>query len=149
MSFRRSSLKTIVKNVVSTVEAVGHVHTTLPKTAPGGDISVLVWIPDSDETPATMSRGVGRKVIEYTVHLIVVTVDAKKNVAEGEQAFEDAVDAITEAIRANPQPDASILSFGTTRIRARIDDPRTVGDKESALYRRADISFPVVVHVVG
>jgi hypothetical protein len=149
MSFRRSDLKAITKTVVSTARDVKRVYTTLPKEAPGGDISVLVRIPDSDESSVTMPRPLGRKKVEYDVHLIVVTVDTKKNTSDGEQAFEDAVDAIIEAIRANPQPDERVLAFGVERIRSHIDDPREVGDKESALYRRADITFPVVVHVTG
>jgi hypothetical protein len=148
MSFRRSDLKSIVADVLATVGSVKHVYKARRKVDTVGP-NVLITIPESDETPATMSRGVGRKSIEYTVRLTIVTVDTVKSVETGDAAFESVVDDIIETIRANPQPDPSILAFGVERIRSRIEDPRFTDDKESNIWRGANIVFPVVVHVVG
>jgi hypothetical protein len=148
MSFRRSDLKAIVAGVLATVDSVKHVYKARRKVDSVGP-NVLITIPDTDEESVTMPRPLGRKKVEYTVRLTIVTVDTVKNVDTGDAAFDDVVDDIIEAIRANPQPDPRILAFGVERIRSRIEDPRFTDDKESNIWRGANIVFPVVVHVVG
>jgi hypothetical protein len=150
MSFRRSDLKTIVADVVSSVTSINskHVYKARQKIETTGP-NVVITIPDSDEEGVTMPRPLGRREVEYTVKLSVFVIDTVKNVEKGDAAFEGVVDDIIEAIRANPQPDDRILAFGTQRIRSRIEDPRFTDDKESNIFRGANIVFPVVVHVVG
>lgn len=145
---RRREIREKIAEFLRAIEGVKEVYAAQPKNL-NRFPAIVIRLPQSEETATTMTRGVGRKAIQYRARLDVLDISPDRNAIESELAFDDLVDRITSAIRENYTLGGAVFSAGTQYIRVEMADPLLAGEDQGNVFRLAVIEFDVTDYVVG
>lgn len=143
----RQDVKVAIANVIQTVTSVKTVMTYRSKLAQQAQLPmVTVLLPRSKETRLTQSAPNGKKIVQFTAQLEIVTVDVSAD-GSGQLTFDDVLDAIDAALRANPTLNGSVLASTVEFITTAVGEPYLVNGQTVGLA--AIKQFDVSVQVTG
>lgn len=145
---RRNVKATVRQFLEGNVEGLRSVYEGVVANNRGPFPTVVIRLPNEDEQRVSMPALTGRKSVTTTVRLLVIDVNTEPTV-EAELAFDDLVDRVEAAIRANPTLGVDTVLQVGGRIRTRVAEPVLAGQTQGGVYRGATIEFEVLEHVVG
>jgi hypothetical protein len=149
----RTAVKQALKTVLQSVTGIKTVYTNLPRQQPPNAFPSVVITMEKAHEEAVTKGDPGRRWIHYTVTLYIQSIDANPDEIASQQAFEDLLDAIDTALRANKQltgytGDGQMLMSAWKYIDTDIFQPQIAGNGQ-AVTMRAIKTFDVVVEIIG
>jgi hypothetical protein len=141
----RNDIKELVKTAISGVSGIAAVYTHRPKIQ-NQFPAVVIHLPKADETRVSASAPIGKKKVVYTAQLEVFTIDQTPD-GSGQVAFEDILDEIDIALRADPQFGGAVLAAGVEYIKTVVAPPQLVNGQNIAIL--AVKTFDITVMVTG
>lgn len=142
----RTTIKQSIKTILSGVSGINSVYTNLPRQQAQFP-SVVITMEKAHEEAVTKGDP-GRRWIHYTITLYIQSIDANPDEIASQQAFEDLLDAMDVALRANKTLGGTVLMSAWKYIDTDIFQPQIAGNGQ-AITMRAIKTFDVVTEIVG
>lgn len=146
MANTRTGIKNAVKLVLETVPGIKAVHTNLPRQQKDFPAVVLA-LEKVHEKSVTMGNP-SRRQINYSVTLYIQSIDANPDEQTAQQQFDELLDEIDVALRANKDLNGEVLKSAQDHIDTDSFEPQIAGQGLS-LILRAVKTFTVTVEIVG
>lgn len=144
----RTSIKQSLQTVLQGVSGVKSVYTHLPRNQQGMNFpSIVIMVEKTKEKAVTMGNP-GRRRIVYTATLYIQTIDQNPDADASQQAFDDLLDAIDTALRANKDLNGTVLASAWEFIDTELFAPQFPG-QGTGLLLRAIKDFDVWVEIVA
>lgn len=143
---KRLSVKNELKKVLQTVPGIKSVFTNLPREQ-NQFPAIVIALEKVHEKTVTLGNP-GRRHINFNVTLYIQSIDPDPNELNAQDRFDNLLDDIDTAIRANKDLNGTVLKSAYETIDTQTFEPQIAG-KGGGLVLRGIKTFDVLVEIIG